>query len=238
MKIGVLGYTGKNGSLVCKESPDVSVAVSKSSNNFTMNQITYSNKVEDLFKCDTIIDFSSTEASMELIKKASLQNFQGIIVECVTGFSEEEKNFIRSIDNLKVILTNNTSFGIIAILNTIGKIVSSLPECEISIIEKHRAGKKDSPSGTAIAIKDAIEQCQNIKSVGMHSIRSADIPGIHSVEIRFQDQTITIKHEVHSRKCFAKGAIFIAKKAQKIIKEDGIFDEKDLFNIIINNENC
>ena len=47
--------------------------------------------------------------------------------------------------------------------------------------------------------------------VGVHSLRMGEVVGIHEVHICTASQTITLKHEAHSRALFAEGAICAAE---------------------------
>ena len=89
-----------------------------------------------------------------------------------------------------------------------------------------RKGKKDLPSGTALAIAKAIEESSSLAHVTTHSVRAADIIGDHLIEIRFDDQTLIISHSVNNRRCFAKGAIEIATKLANIHFAGFIEDEQ------------
>ena len=46
--------------------------------------------------------------------------------------------------------------------------------------------------------------------IGIHAVRMGNIIGEHEVIIGTDTQTITLKHEAHSRSLFAEGAIVAA----------------------------
>ena len=46
--------------------------------------------------------------------------------------------------------------------------------------------------------------------IGVNSIRMGNIVGMHEVMFGTENQTITIKHEAHSRSLFAEGALSAA----------------------------
>ncbi len=92
----------------------------------------------------------------------------------------------------------------------------------IDIIEAHHNQKKDKPSGSALALARAMG-----KEVPIHSIRSGDIIGEHTVIFVGEGERIELKHQVFSRDAFAKGALKAAKFLAK--KPPGLYSLKDLF---------
>jgi 4-hydroxy-tetrahydrodipicolinate reductase len=59
--------------------------------------------------------------------------------------------------------------------------------------------------------------------IGIHSIRAGDIVGDHTILYAGPGERIELKHQAHSRDCFASGAI----KAIKFIAEA---DENKVYN--------
>ena len=120
----------------------------------------------------------------------------------------------------------NMSLGV-ALLIELAKITAkTFPDADIEIIEKHHNRKLDAPSGTALAIANAIKTVRekaffvfgrqgNAKrtenEIGVHAIRMGNIIGEHEVIVGTDTQTITLKHEAHSRSLFAEGAIVAAE---------------------------
>ena len=83
----------------------------------------------------------------------------------------------------------------------------------------------DAPSGTALLLANAIKEIRkNAKfiygrsgqakresqEIGIHAIRMGNIIGEHEVIVGTDTQTITLKHEAHSRALFAEGALAAA----------------------------
>ena len=116
-----------------------------------------------------------------------------------------------------------------------------MPDAEIEIIEKHHNRKLDAPSGTALMIADALiearpgsyvnlgRECHGKRTpeeIGIHAIRMGNIVGEHEVIIGTNSQTITLKHEAHSRALFAEGAVAAAEFLVGCPK--GLYDMKSL----------
>jgi 4-hydroxy-tetrahydrodipicolinate reductase len=66
------------------------------------------------------------------------------------------------------------------------------------------------------------------EEIGIHAIRMGNVIGEHEVLIGTDSQTITIKHEAHSRTLFAEGAV--AAAAFLVSQEAGFYDMKSLLN--------
>ena len=66
--------------------------------------------------------------------------------------------------------------------------------------------------------------------IGIHSIRGGDIVGDHTVLYAGPGERIELKHQAHSRECFATGAI---KAIKFIVKQNEIriYSMKDVLNL-------
>ena len=102
---------------------------------------------------------------------------------------------------------------------------------ECTIYEVHHTEKVDSPSGTAIELKEIIEnnnKCNFVSSINIESERVSNVNGIHEVRFSNNKDLVTFKHEALSRNIFSDGAIAIAKSIIK--KEPDLYSVKDFFN--------
>ena len=149
-----------------------------------------------------------------------------------TGQTEEEKAMItKAAESIPVFFAANFSMGVALLIDLAKKAAQTMPDAEIEIVEAHHDRKLDAPSGTALAIANAIKEVRpeatfnmgrsgyakrEPNEIGISAIRMGNIVGIHEVMIGTQNQTITLKHEAHSRALFAEGALqaaaFIADK--------------------------
>ena len=97
---------------------------------------------------------------------------------------------------------------------------------DIMVNEYHHKLKKDSPSGTALTIAEKILNNSDAKTeivtdrldraikpneLHVGSVRGGSIPGIHSVVLDSDADTIEIKHTARSRGGFAYGAVLAAE---------------------------
>ena len=189
---------------------------------------------------DCVVDFSHcsvTESLLAFCVKNKLP-----LVLATTGQTEEQKEAIKKASaQIPVFYAANYSLGIALLIELAKKTAAAFPEADIEILETHHNRKADAPSGTALAIFDAIKEvredavkktgrsgmCKRTpEEIGIHAIRMGNITGIHEVIVGTQNQTITLKHEAHSRALFAEGALAAAQFI--IAKNNGLYGMKDL----------
>ena len=133
------------------------------------------------------------------------------------------------------------SLGVALLVELAKNAAAAMPDAEIEIIEKHHDRKLDAPSGTALMIANAIcdvrreayvnlgrrgQGKRSFEEIGVHAIRMGNIVGEHEVIIGTQNQTITLKHEAHSRALFAEGALAAAEFI--IGREAALYDMKSI----------
>jgi 4-hydroxy-tetrahydrodipicolinate reductase len=64
--------------------------------------------------------------------------------------------------------------------------------------------------------------------IGIHAVRMGNIVGEHEVIVGTDTQTITLKHEAHSRSLFAEGAIAAASFI--VGKDAGLYNMYSMIN--------
>ena len=177
---------------------------------------------------DLIIDFSRPQNSIEVLQFARNENIPMLIG--TTGFNEDELDEINKISKeIPLLLAPNTSMGI-ALLKKIldySKEVLNVASL-IEIHEQHHKEKKDSPSGTAINIKDQLKDILSNKDIYIESSRVGNSPGAHTIKLSFEEETIEISHKAKDRSIFAKGAIIAGKWLKD--KPPGLYTMQDIYS--------
>ena len=189
---------------------------------------------------DCIIDFSHHTATEALLNFAKQNNIPAVIA--TTGHTDEEKaNIIEAAKQIPVFHSANMSLGIALLVELAKTAAKAFPDADIEIIEKHHNRKLDAPSGTALLLANAIKEIRkNAKfifgrsgqakrepqEIGIHAIRMGNIIGEHEVIVGTDTQTITLKHEAHSRSLFAEGALVAADYL--VGKPAGLYDMKKM----------
>lgn len=189
---------------------------------------------------DCIVDFSHHASTPALLDFAVGCGIPTVIA--TTGHTDEELSVINeAAKHIPVFFSANMSLGVALLVELAKTAAAAMPDAEIEIIEKHHNRKIDAPSGTALMIANAItevrpEAYNNLgragqgkrtkNEIGIHAIRMGNIVGEHEVIVGTQNQTITLKHEAHSRALFAEGALAAADFLVKCCP--GLYDMKSL----------
>ena len=233
MKLALLGY-GRMGKTIEKLATDKGhEIVFKSGSDFEEGK---------LKEADAAIEFSIPEAAVKNIEKCFNE---GVPVVCgTTGWLDSYKNIIKNCEarNGSFIYASNFSVGVnlfFGINEYVAKVMAPWDEYDVSVEEIHHTQKKDAPSGTAITIAEGIMKHthkDNWKldegspsTIPISANREGDVKGTHAVTYTSTIDTISIKHEAHTRDGFAKGAILAAEWLSK--KESGVFTMKDVLGI-------
>ena len=111
---------------------------------------------------DAIIDFSAAPAVDGLLDFAVERQIP--VVLCTTGLSDEQLERVHEASKKTAVLRSaNMSLGV----NTLFKVLKSMTKLladagfDIDIVEKHHRRKLDAPSGTAIALAEAVNEPLN-----------------------------------------------------------------------------
>lgn len=176
-------------------------------------------------EADIIIDFSNHLGTKDLLDYAVKNNIPTVVA--TTGHTPEELALIEEAGKkIAVFHSANMSLGVALLCELAVKAAATMPDADIEIVETHHNRKLDAPSGTALMIANAIkavrEKAQFVfgregmakrekNEIGVHAVRRGNIVGIHEVLVSTDSQTITLKHEAHSRALFAEGAVSAAE---------------------------
>ncbi len=199
----------------------------------------YADIPEDM-EIDCIVDFSIHTATPELLGFAVSRGIP--VVVATTGHTPEELAAIRkAAESIPVFHSANMSLGVALLVELAKTTVRAMPDADIEIVETHHNRKLDAPSGTALMLADAITEVREdavrhcgragqVKreknEIGIHAVRHGNIVGIHEVIVGTATQTITLKHEAHSRALFAEGAL--AAASFLVVHGVGLYDMKSL----------
>ncbi|MFR1518079.1 MAG: 4-hydroxy-tetrahydrodipicolinate reductase [Clostridia bacterium] len=173
---------------------------------------------------DVMIDFSNPAALPGLLEYAVSRKIPVVIA--TTGLSgEDEQSLQNAASKIPVFWSANMSIGVCLLKELAKKAALFLGEnYDIEIVERHHNRKLDAPSGTALAIADAINAVEGDKfcyeydrhsrrakrkktEIGISSVRGGNIVGDHEVIFAGQNEVIEISHKAMSRNLFADGAV-------------------------------
>jgi 4-hydroxy-tetrahydrodipicolinate reductase len=205
----------------------------------------------DLEKCnvkvDVIIDFSNPAGFEKLLDYAVKKKLP--LVLATTGLSQTQvKALENAASTIPVFFSANMSLGVNLVIDLVKKAAKILESnFDIEIIEKHHNQKIDAPSGTALAIADAINTVLDEKQeyvydrhsrrkkrskneIGIHAVRGGTIVGEHSVIFAGNDEIIEINHSAMSKEIFGVGALraarFLASKKPGMYNMNSLISEE------------
>jgi 4-hydroxy-tetrahydrodipicolinate reductase len=180
-------------------------------------------------EADVLIDFSTPKILTKLLTEAKKRKMP--LVLCTTGYTKEQiAEITEASKEIPIVRSANMSLGVNVLIRLVQEAAKTLAAegFDIEIVEKHHRLKKDAPSGTALAIADAINEAlpkakeyvfdrsqrseQRPKDeIGISAVRGGTIVGDHDVIFAGTDEVITISHTAYSKAIFGKGAVVAAK---------------------------
>ena len=249
MKILICGIGGRMGAevkkMVLDGYRDSELCAGYDVNPVTAECPTYTDWSAVVETPDCIIDFSHHAGTKALLEYATDKNIP--VVLATTGHDETEKGYIAAAaKKIPLFHSANMSLGVALLCELAKTAAKTFPDADIEIIEKHHNRKIDAPSGTALLLAQSIQKIRENAfftfgrkghakrekdEIGVHAIRMGNIVGEHEVIIGTDTQTITLKHEAHSRSLFAEGAIAAADFIKD--KSAGLYD---MYSMIGDNE--
>ena len=160
-------------------------------------------------RIDAIIDFSS-DAGAEKAAQYAIDHEAALLI-CTTALLPQTRNIIEVASRkVPTMIAPNTSFGVAVLIKLVTEAARLLgSDFHVNITEIHHVFKKDAPSGTALRIAESLNEKAGVKlnEDQIHSLRSGDVIGEHSVEFGGTGERIKIEHFATNRDLFALGAL-------------------------------
>lgn len=238
MKIALVGY-GRMGkaieAIAQEEGHEIGLRITSAN----AQELT----AENLQGTDVAIEFSLPKTAPENIETCLRA---GIPVVCgATAWQEEWPRIEGVVEETggALLAAANFSIGVnllYAVNRYLADLMAQQSQYDVRMKEIHHTRKLDAPSGTAIHLAEAILQRLNRKQVWVNeatedprklailSERVGDVKGTHEVTYRSEIDTISIRHEAHSRRGFAEGAL---RAAEWIIGKQGVLGMEDMLGL-------
>lgn len=250
IKVIMHGCNGRMGQVITKlmeqDEETVIVAGIDPLDNGQNNYPVFATMKDCKMDADVVVDFSNAKAMDGLLHVCVEKRLP--LVLCTTGLSDQQLTDVQAAaKHIPILRSANMSLGINLLMDLITRANKVLQEegFDIEIVEKHHRHKLDAPSGTAIALADAINASSGHKyhynmerfhqreeraddEIGFASVRGGSITGDHDVIFAGMDEVITISHTAYSRDIFGKGAVAAAKFLKG--KSAGMYSMSDVIN--------
>lgn len=229
MQIALIGY-GAMGKIIHTLAQDrgheVNVIVNESHAGLDAESL-----AETLRIADVAIDFSSAEAVKRNVEACLIAGIP--IVEGTTGWNSEREEIERLVNdkNGAMVFGANFSIGVNLFYRIAGfaaELIAKFPEYEAFIEEQHHSRKKDSPSGTALKLKEVASKHLQIRDIA--ATRAGNIPGTHRLGFDSLADQILLEHTARSREGFALGSI---TAAEWIEGKSGFYEFTDVLDQIV-----
>jgi len=228
MRIALIGY-GKMGKLVKTlaeaKGHEVAAVVNEAHAGLPAEQL-----VEMLSVAEAAIDFSTADAVRRTVEACMAARIP--VVEGTTGWDQQrdEIECLVNEGNGTMVFGSNFSIGVnlfYKVADYAAKLLAGFPEYEAFIEEQHHSRKKDSPSGTALKLKEVVSR--HVKIGEIAATRAGHIPGTHRLGFDGGADQILLEHTARSREGFALGAIMAAEWA---VGKKGFFEFSDVIEEI------
>jgi 4-hydroxy-tetrahydrodipicolinate reductase len=210
IRVGVSGAAGRMGQAVCEAvegAEDMELAGrADPSLDMPLGDV--------LGDSDVVVDFTTPEAA-----PGNVRECVGAGVHAVVGTSgfdlDRLRGEVESADGeARVFVAPNFAIGAVLMMLMAKEAVAHMPECEI--VELHREGKLDAPSGTAKRTADLIREAGGNVHEPIHSVRLPGFVAHQEVIFGGEGQTLTIRHDSIDRSSFMPGVLLAVRKVASL----------------------
>jgi 4-hydroxy-tetrahydrodipicolinate reductase len=194
---------------------------------------------------DLFLDFSLPEGTARTIQLAGSRP----LVIGTTGMGPE---LLAALDayalQAPVVVAPNFSTGVTLLTELVQIAARVLAGYDAEIIESHHRHKRDAPSGTALALAQALASARQVSldqqasygrhgtvgerpdgEIGIHAIRAGDIVGEHRVMLAGLGERIELNHVATSRQAFVVGALRALRWVHG--KPPGLYGMRDVLGL-------
>ncbi len=210
MRLALIGY-GRMGKLIGGLAPgsghSVVVTVNESHSGLGAADL-----AETLQIADVAIDFTAAYAVRRNVEACVIAKVP--IVVGTTGWNNEKAEIEKIVadGDGSLVYGSNFSIGVnlfYRVAEYAAELLAKFPEYEAFIEEQHHSRKKDSPSGTALKLKEVVAKHLEIGEIA--ATRAGNIPGTHRLGFDGMADQILLEHTARTREGFALGAIMAAE---------------------------
>jgi 4-hydroxy-tetrahydrodipicolinate reductase len=203
---------------------------------------------QGLAGADVLIDFTRPEGTLAHLAVCRELGVRAVVG--TTGFGAAQKaELAAQARHIAIVWAPNMSVGVNVMVRLLELATRTLGEgYDVEVIEAHHKHKIDAPSGTALALGEAVARARGIElsehgvftrqghtgerpvgAIGFATVRGGDIVGEHTVMFAGTGERIEISHKSSSRANYAEGSLraahFLAGRAP------GLYDMADVLGL-------
>ncbi|ACI51731.1 Dihydrodipicolinate reductase [Gluconacetobacter diazotrophicus PA1 5] len=200
-------------------------------------------------RCDVVIDFThaaTVRTHADILARAGVAWVLG-----TTGLSAADLEAVRTAaGRIPVVHAANYSPGVTLVTRLARQMAAALPSAtyDAEILEMHHRQKVDAPSGTALAIGQAVADGRGIDlashiedgrtghtgprradAIGFAVLRGGQIVGEHTVSFTSATEQIALTHRSFDRRIYATGAVRAALWLRG--QASGLYDMEDVLGL-------
>ena len=250
MKIGIAGCAGRMGQMLIKEvldNPNTQLtSATEAPNNYALGRdpgllvgsastgLTIKDNPAEMFSnSDAVIDFTAPKITLMHAQLACKTNTALIVG--TTGFQPSQQTKLEAFcKNTFIFQAANFSIGVnllMGLSEQVGALLGN--EYDAEIIEMHHKNKVDAPSGTALALGQAVAKGRGVKldhviepvrlgitgvrkpgGIGFVALRGGSVIGEHTVMFAADGERIELTHKASERNIYSTGAVRAALWSQ------------------------
>ena len=175
---------------------------------------------------DVVIDFTTPDAAIENMRAVLALGCH--IVVGTTGWYAQlaEMRAVAQRRGGGLLYGTNFSIGVQKLFRLTAEL-ARLDGYKFAIRETHHTSKVDAPSGTAITLREIIHETKPTAEVEIASHRIGDAKGEHIVTATSEYDVLELRHEAHSRRGFALGAV---RGAEWLTGKSGVWEFREIFD--------
>jgi len=228
MNLAIIGY-GKMGRIIERLAPEYGFEVKLRldiDNNANFEGLTESN-----FRgIDAAVEFSTPATAPENITR--LAQLGTNVVVGTTGWFHQMDRARSAIEKAGtgLVWSPNFSVGVCIftqLVSEAARLIARQPEYGAWGWEIHHSTKKDAPSGTMLALVEAMKASGYDRLIDVSASRAGAHFGTHEIGFDSAADTITIRHAARSRDGFARGAL---RAARWLAGKKGFYDFRAIVN--------
>ena len=201
-----------------------------------------------LARADVLIDFTTPTAAVA--HAGALREADVAWVLGTTGLDAAQQALVqRAAARIAICQAANFSTGVNLMLRLVELAAGAVDsDTDLEVIEAHHRHKVDAPSGTALAIGNAMAAARGVDlkaraitsregltgarpegAIGFATIRGGDIVGEHTALFAGAGERLEITHRAGTRRAFAHGACRAA--AWLVSRPAGLYDMQDVLQL-------
>jgi 4-hydroxy-tetrahydrodipicolinate reductase len=197
---------------------------------------------------DVLIDFTRPEGTLAHLAACRALGVRMVIG--TTGLGAAQRATVEdAAREIAIVLAPNMSVGVNVMLKLVEQAARALGEgYDLEVVEAHHRHKVDAPSGTALALGEALARARGVDlashgvftrhghtgerkpgSIGFATVRGGDIIGEHMVLYCGTGERIEISHKSASRANYAEGSLRAARFVAS--RPHGLFGMADVLGL-------